>query len=102
MLVAITISNGATSSYNSMHDSYMSLDGAVLLVNMLLGEMIFGGLSYFPVLAMGQLSNNCSGPMRRRRPILIQSLRRTVHSLCFFDGKHPTISLGNNDIGAKQ
>ncbi len=27
-----------------MHDSYTSLGGMVLLVNMLLGELIFGGL----------------------------------------------------------
>ena len=30
--------------YNSMHDSYTSLGGMVLLVNMLLGELVFGGL----------------------------------------------------------
>jgi len=44
VLTAITTSNGATGSYNSMHDSYMPLGGAVPLVNMLLGEIIFGGL----------------------------------------------------------
>ncbi|HRQ23254.1 MAG TPA: potassium-transporting ATPase subunit KdpA [Anaerolineales bacterium] len=44
VLTAITTSNGATGSYNSMHDSYMPLGGAVPLVNLLLGEIIFGGL----------------------------------------------------------
>jgi K+-transporting ATPase ATPase A chain len=44
VLAAITTSNGATGSYNSMHDSYMPLGGAVPLVNMLLGEIVFGGL----------------------------------------------------------
>jgi potassium-transporting ATPase potassium-binding subunit len=44
VLTAITTSNGATGSYNSMHDSYTPLGGAIPLVNMLLGEMIFGGL----------------------------------------------------------
>jgi len=44
ILTAITTSNGATGSYNSMHDSYMPLGGMILLVNMLLGEIIFGGL----------------------------------------------------------
>jgi K+-transporting ATPase ATPase A chain len=44
VLTAITTSNGATGSYNSMHDSYMPLGGMILLVNMLLGEVIFGGL----------------------------------------------------------
>jgi potassium-transporting ATPase potassium-binding subunit len=44
VLTAITTSNGATGSYNSMHDSYTPLGGAVLMVNMLLGEIVFGGL----------------------------------------------------------
>jgi K+-transporting ATPase ATPase A chain len=44
VLTAITTSNGATGSYNSMHDSYTPLGGMVPLVNMLLGEIIYGGL----------------------------------------------------------
>jgi K+-transporting ATPase ATPase A chain len=44
MLAAITTSNGATGSYNSMHDSYTPVGGMVTIVNMLLGEAIFGGL----------------------------------------------------------
>jgi K+-transporting ATPase ATPase A chain len=44
VLTAITTSNGATGSYNSMHDSYTPLGGMLLLVNMLMGEVIFGGL----------------------------------------------------------
>jgi len=44
VLTAVVTSNTATGSYNSMHDSYSSLGGMVLLVNMLLGELIFGGL----------------------------------------------------------
>jgi K+-transporting ATPase ATPase A chain len=43
-LTAITTSNGATGSYNSMDDSYTPGGGGVLLMNMLLGEIIFGGL----------------------------------------------------------
>jgi potassium-transporting ATPase potassium-binding subunit len=43
-LTAVVTSNTATGSYNSMHDSYTPLGGMVLLVNMLLGELIFGGL----------------------------------------------------------
>jgi len=43
-LVAVVTSNTATGSYDSMHDSYTSLGGMVLLVNMLLGELIFGSL----------------------------------------------------------
>jgi K+-transporting ATPase ATPase A chain len=43
-LTAVVTSNTATGSYNSMHDSFSSLGGMVLLVNMLLGELVFGGL----------------------------------------------------------
>ncbi|HXW90784.1 MAG TPA: potassium-transporting ATPase subunit KdpA [Terriglobales bacterium] len=43
-LTAVLTSNAATGSYNSIDDSYSSLGGMVLLVNMLLGELIFGGL----------------------------------------------------------
>lgn len=43
-LTAVVTSNTATGSYNSMHDSYTSLAGMVLLVNMLMGELVFGGL----------------------------------------------------------
>jgi K+-transporting ATPase ATPase A chain len=44
VLAAVVTSNGATGSYNSMHDSYQPLGVLVLLVNMLLGEVVFGGL----------------------------------------------------------
>jgi len=44
VLTAIVTSNTATGSNNSMHDSFSSLGGMVLLVNMLLGELVFGGL----------------------------------------------------------
>jgi potassium-transporting ATPase potassium-binding subunit len=43
-LTAVVTSNTATGSNNSMDDSYTSLGGMVLLVNMLLGEIAFGGL----------------------------------------------------------
>ncbi len=44
VLAAVVTSNGATGSYNSMHDSYQPFGVLVPLVNMLLGEVIFGGL----------------------------------------------------------
>jgi len=43
-LTAVVTSNTATGSNNSMDDSYTSLGGMVVLVNMLLGELVFGGL----------------------------------------------------------
>jgi potassium-transporting ATPase potassium-binding subunit len=44
VLAAVTTSNGATGSTNSSHDSYTPIGGMVPLSNMLLGEMVFGGL----------------------------------------------------------
>jgi K+-transporting ATPase ATPase A chain len=44
VLAAVVTSNGATGSNNSMHDSYEPLGVAVLLANLLLGEVTFGGL----------------------------------------------------------
>jgi K+-transporting ATPase ATPase A chain len=44
VLAAIATSNGATGSYNSMYDSFTPVGGAVMFVNMLLGEVAFGGL----------------------------------------------------------
>jgi K+-transporting ATPase ATPase A chain len=43
-LAAVVTSNGATGSYNSMHDSFQPLGGMVPLLNMLLGEIVYGGL----------------------------------------------------------
>jgi K+-transporting ATPase ATPase A chain len=44
VLAAVVTSNGATGSTNSAHDSFTPAGGAVPLVNMLLGEIVFGGL----------------------------------------------------------
>ena len=44
VLAAVVTSNGATGSNNSMHGSYHPIGVLVLLVNMLLGEVTFGGL----------------------------------------------------------
>jgi len=43
-LAAVVTSNGATGSYNSMHDSFQPLGVAVPLLNMLVGEIVYGGL----------------------------------------------------------
>jgi potassium-transporting ATPase potassium-binding subunit len=43
-LAAVVTSNGATGSYNSIHDSFQSLGVMVPLLDMLLGEIVFGGL----------------------------------------------------------
>ena len=44
VLATLVTSNGATGSYNSMVDSYKPLGVVVPLMNMLLGEVVFGGL----------------------------------------------------------
>ena len=44
VLAAVVTSNGATGSTNAAHDSFTPAGGAVPLVNMLLGEIVFGGL----------------------------------------------------------
>ena len=44
VLAAVVTSNGATGSYNSMDDSYQPLSVLILGLNMLLGEVTFGGL----------------------------------------------------------
>ena len=44
VLAAVVTSNGATGSYNSMLDSYQPVGVLVPLMNMLLGEVVFGGL----------------------------------------------------------
>jgi K+-transporting ATPase ATPase A chain len=43
-LTAVVTSNAATGSNNSMHDSYQPLGVLVMMVNMLVGEVAFGGL----------------------------------------------------------
>jgi K+-transporting ATPase ATPase A chain len=44
VLTEVVTSNGATGSTNSAPDSYTPIGGLVPLVNMLLGEIVFGGL----------------------------------------------------------
>ncbi len=44
VLAAVVTSNGATGSNASMHDSFRPLGVLVPLANMLLGEVVFGGL----------------------------------------------------------
>lgn len=70
VLAAITTSNGATGSYNSMHDSYMPMGGSVPLINMLLGEIIFGGLGtgLYSILMVALIALFIAGLMIGRTP----------------------------------
>jgi len=70
VLAAVVTSNGATGSYNSMHDSYTPLGGAVPLVNMLLGEIVYGGLGtgLYSILLIALLGLLLAGLMVGRTP----------------------------------
>ena len=70
VLTAVTTSNGATGSTNSAHDSYTPLGGAVPVMNMLLGEMIFGGLGtgMYSILMVALLGLFITGLMIGRTP----------------------------------
>lgn len=70
VLTAVTTSNGATGSYNSMHDSYTPLGGMIPLVNMVLGELIYGGLGsgIYSIIIFVLISVFIGGLMVRRSP----------------------------------
>ena len=69
-LTAVVTSNTATGSYNSMHDSYTSLGGMVLLVNLLLGEVVFGGLGtgFYSMVMAAAIAVFLAGLMVGRTP----------------------------------
>jgi K+-transporting ATPase ATPase A chain len=70
VLTAITTSNAATGSYDSMHDSYTPLGGGVLLANLLLGEIIFGGLGtgLYSIVLIALIGLFLAGLMIGRKP----------------------------------
>ncbi len=70
VLAAVVTSNGATGSFNSMHDSYTAIGGAVPLVNMLLGEIVYGGLGtgIYSMVVVALLSLLLAGLMVGRTP----------------------------------
>jgi len=69
-LTTVTTSNGATGSTNSMMDSFTPLGGAVPLMNMLLGEMVFGGLGtgIYSILTVALVGLFITGLMIGRTP----------------------------------
>ncbi len=70
ILTAVVTSNTATGSYNSMHDSYTALGGLVPFVDMLLGEIIYGGLGtgMYSFLMVALLAIFLTGLMIGRTP----------------------------------
>jgi K+-transporting ATPase ATPase A chain len=69
-LWATTTTDASNGSVNSMHDSYTPLGGLVPLTNILLGEVIFGGVGagMYGVLVMVVLSVFIAGLMVGRTP----------------------------------
>jgi K+-transporting ATPase ATPase A chain len=69
-LAATVTSNGATGSNNSMHGSFQPIGVLVLLVNMLLGEVIFGGLGsgLYGIVMIALIGVFLSGLMIGRTP----------------------------------
>jgi len=70
VLTAITTSNGATGSTNAAHDSFMPLSLSVLLCNMMLGEIVFGGLGtgLYSILMVALVGLFIAGLMTGRTP----------------------------------
>jgi K+-transporting ATPase ATPase A chain len=73
VLTAITTSNGATGSYNAMHDSFNPLGGMIPLINMLLGEIIFGGLGtgLYSIVMVALIGLFIAGLMIGRTPVFL-------------------------------
>ncbi len=82
VLTAVTTSNGATGSYNSMHDSYTPIGGMVPLINMLLGEMIFGGLGtgIYSIIMVSLVALFLAGLMVGRTPAYLGKRIRAPES----------------------
>ena len=70
VLTAVVTSNGATGSTNSQQDSYTPLGGMIPLTNMLLGEMVYGGLGtgLYSILFVALLGLFITGLMVGRTP----------------------------------
>ncbi len=82
VLTAVTTSNGATGSYNSMHDSYTPIGGMVTLVNMLLGEIVFGGLGtgLYSIVMIALVALFLAGLMVGRTPAFLGKKIRAPES----------------------
>ena len=91
VLAAITTSNGATGSTNSMQDSYTPIGGMVPLANMMLGEMVFGGLGtgIYSIVLVALLALFITGLMVGRTPEYLgretQSVRNENHYALYTD-----------------
>jgi potassium-transporting ATPase potassium-binding subunit len=69
-LTAVVTSNTATGSTNATDDSFSSLAGMVLLTNMLIGELVFGGLGtgFYSMVMAAAIAIFLAGLMVGRTP----------------------------------
>jgi len=69
-LAAVVTSNTATGSTNAADDSFSSLGGMVLLTNMLIGELVFGGLGtgFYSMVMAAAIAVFLAGLMVGRTP----------------------------------
>jgi K+-transporting ATPase ATPase A chain len=69
-LTAVVTSNLATGSTNAMHDSFTPIGGLVPLVNLILGEVIFGGLGtgIYSIILVALIAVFLTGLMIGRTP----------------------------------
>lgn len=69
-LFATVTTDSSCGAVNSMHDSFMPIGGMVVLVNMMLGEVVFGGVGggTYGILVMVILSVFIAGLMVGRTP----------------------------------
>jgi potassium-transporting ATPase potassium-binding subunit len=69
-LWAVVTTDTSCGAVNSMHDSYLPLGGAVPMVNMMLGEVIFGGVGsgLYGILAFAIVAMFVAGLMVGRTP----------------------------------
>jgi K+-transporting ATPase ATPase A chain len=70
VLAAVVTSNAATGSYAAMHDSFMPVSVLVLSLNMLMGEIVFGGLGtgLYSILLVALVALFLGGLMTGRTP----------------------------------
>ena len=103
-LYAVVTTDASCGAVNSMHDSFTPLAGLVLLVNMQLGELIFGGVGagLYGMLIMVILTVFIAGLMVGRTPEYlgkkIQS--REVRMVMLYVLASPLIVLGFTAIAA--
>jgi K+-transporting ATPase ATPase A chain len=77
VLTTVVTSNTATGSTNSMLDSYLPLSGMIPMVNMLLGEIVYGGLGtgLYSIVMVALIAVFVAGLMVGRTP---EYLGRTI------------------------